>query len=232
MSGLSRLYPGHVPTTCGQKALLALSSSVLAMIDPRRADEVARFGEVTAGPSLRLMRDKMMKSPSGRAILKDRPCVRSVVNLPALSCLPEDTFGHSYARFMMDRSLTPESRTPVRYVDDEELAYVMKRYRDVHDFWHVLFGVSSISVVAEIGLKWVEMLHTGLPMTALASLVAPSRLPFSQQAHLVQHVLPWALRNARAGGEGGLMSVHYEAHFEEPLEDFRASLDILPIQKK
>lgn len=28
----------------------------------------------------------------------------------------------------------------VRFVDDEELAYVVARAREVHDFWHVLTG--------------------------------------------------------------------------------------------
>lgn len=57
-------------------------------------------------------------------------------------------------------------RTLVRYIDDPELAYVMQRYREVHDVWHVLFELPT-TVLGEIGQKWLEMLQTGLPMTAL-----------------------------------------------------------------
>jgi len=30
----------------------------------------------------------------------------------------------------------------VRFVDDEELAYVAQRYREIHDFTHALLGMS------------------------------------------------------------------------------------------
>jgi ubiquinone biosynthesis protein Coq4 len=42
----------------------------------------------------------------------------------------------------------------VRFVDDEELAYVAQRYREIHDFMHVLLGLNSISVHDEIAVKW------------------------------------------------------------------------------
>jgi ubiquinone biosynthesis protein COQ4 len=61
------------------------------------------------------------------------------------------------------RGFTPNNRDPVRLVDDIELAYVMTRYREVHDFWHVLLGLNA-DLLSEIAQKWVEMLQTGLPM--------------------------------------------------------------------
>jgi ubiquinone biosynthesis protein COQ4 len=42
----------------------------------------------------------------------------------------------------------------VRFVDDEELAYVAQRYREIHDFIHVVLGMDSISVHDEIAVKW------------------------------------------------------------------------------
>jgi ubiquinone biosynthesis protein COQ4 len=63
----------------------------------------------------------------------------------------------------------------VRFVNDEELAYIMLRYRQVHDFWHVLAGLPP-SVLAEIALKWFELSVTGLPVCALSSFVGPLRL--------------------------------------------------------
>lgn len=41
------------------------------------------------------------------------------------------------------QSVTPDSRTQVRFVDDEELAYVMLRYREVHDLMHTLLGMPT-----------------------------------------------------------------------------------------
>ena len=39
--------------------------------------------------------------------------------------------------------VTPDSRADVRFVDDEELAYVMQRYREVHDLLHTLLGMPT-----------------------------------------------------------------------------------------
>jgi hypothetical protein len=49
----------------------------------------------------------------------------------------------------------------VRFIDSEELAYVMQRYREVHDFWHVLTGLDT-TVLDELGLKALEYLQTGM----------------------------------------------------------------------
>ncbi len=42
-----------------------------------------------------------------------------------------------------------------RFVDDPELAYVITRAREVHDFWHVLFDCHT-NVFGELALKALE----------------------------------------------------------------------------
>ncbi len=37
----------------------------------------------------------------------------------------------------------------------------MLRYRQVHDFWHVLSGMPT-DVLSEIAVKWLEMVQTGI----------------------------------------------------------------------
>ena len=49
-------------------------------------------------------------------------------------------------------------RPPVRFLYDEELAYVAQRSREVHDFWHVLFGCHT-NVFGELALKAVEFVQ-------------------------------------------------------------------------
>jgi len=39
--------------------------------------------------------------------------------------------------------VTPDSRADVKFVDNEELAYVMQRYREVHDLLHTLLGMPT-----------------------------------------------------------------------------------------
>ena len=41
---------------------------------------------------------------------------------------------------MNQQNVSPDTRLPVRFVDDVDLAYVMQRYRETHDLVHTLLG--------------------------------------------------------------------------------------------
>ena len=156
-------YPFHTPTTPFQKAFLAVGSALAAFGNPDRADMVAILGETTGGISLKMLQRKMKGDSTGRKILEEQPLIRDL-KLDTLQSLPENSFGKMYYNFMKERNFKVEERPKVRFLDEAELAYIMTRYREVHDFWHILFGMET-TVVGEIGLKWVELLQTGLPMT-------------------------------------------------------------------
>ena len=76
---------------------------------------------------------------------------------------------------MVDHGFDPDDRDAVKFVDDEELAYVMLRYRQTHDFAHVVCGLPP-TLYGEVVLKWFELAQTGMPMCALSATVAPLRL--------------------------------------------------------
>ena len=56
-----------------------------------------------------------------------------------------------YLPLLLD-GLSPDERDEVRFVSDPDLAYVMQRYREVHDMWHVLTGM-PVSVFGEVSQK-------------------------------------------------------------------------------
>ena len=62
------------------------------------------------------------------------------------------------ASAFLPRTHVPNRRPPVRFLDDEELAYVAQRSREIHDFWHVLFGCHT-NVFGELTLKAVEFVQ-------------------------------------------------------------------------
>jgi ubiquinone biosynthesis protein COQ4 len=126
---------------------------------------------------------------------------------------------------MNDHGFSADARTPVRFVADEELAYVMTRYREVHDFLHVLSGLPT-TVVGEVALKWLEMAQTGLPVAALSALVGPLRLGREDRALLLGTLAPWALRTAAACPP--LIAVRYEDLLPLPLAEARVRLGIVP----
>lgn len=88
--------------------------------------------------------------------------------------LPDGSFGKAYADFMEQRGFQAGDRPPVRFVDDEELAYVATRYREVHDFWHVLFGCPT-NIGGELALKAVEFVQVSTVDQKAHSLVSDKK---------------------------------------------------------
>ena len=140
---------------------------------------VALLSETTTPlPFLRHLRDTMLRSPSGRRILRHRPRITSsTLSIPYLSSLPPSSFGATYAAWLRRERVTPDTRLPVRHVDDEECAYVLQRYRETHDFLHVLTGL-PVLVEGETAVKVLEYLGLGgkVPMAGVSVLGGLVRL--------------------------------------------------------
>ncbi|EFN51290.1 hypothetical protein CHLNCDRAFT_141230 [Chlorella variabilis] len=210
-------YATHVPLSGLEKGAVALLSLWGAFRDPRRGDLVAASGETTGLPAIYAMRERMRRSETGRRILQDRPLITDEVVAPCWD-MPQHTFGGAYARFMGTRGFLASGRPPCRFVDDPELAYIITRARQVHDFWHVIFGCHT-NAFGETALKAVEFVQTGLPMTGLAVLAGEWRFRPEDRRLLNEQFLPWAVRaGARAPD---LMCIYYEEHFGESLEELR-----------
>ncbi|XP_043952142.1 ubiquinone biosynthesis protein COQ4 homolog, mitochondrial [Gambusia affinis] len=220
------LYPGHIQTTSFQKALLAIGSGVAALQDPYRHDMVAVLGETTGHLALINLRERMKNDPEGYTILTERPRIRlSTLDLEKMASLPDESFGREYLRFLEDNKVTPDSRAEVKFVDNEELAYIMLRYREVHDLLHTLLGMPT-NMLGEVAVKWFEAAQTGLPMCALGALLGPLRLNASRLQSLFTSLGPWALQNGRRAR--CVLSIFYERRWEQSLEDLRRELNIEP----
>ncbi|GKZ20481.1 ubiquinone biosynthesis protein [Aspergillus brasiliensis] len=217
-------YPGHVPLNFVERGALAVGSAVGALINPRRADLIAACGEATATPYfIYRLRDAMLSDPTGRQILRDRPRITSeTLKLPYLRSLPENTVGRTYATWLDREGVSPDTRDNVQYIDDEECAYVMQRYRECHDFYHAVTGL-PIFVEGELALKAFEFLNTLIPMTGL-SLFASVRLKPAERERLFSIYLPWALRSGLRSKE--LINVYWEKMLEKDVGELREELGI------
>ena len=92
--------------------------------------------------------------------------------------MPRGSLGREYYEFMEVHGWGADGRSEVSteaLSADDELRWVLQRYRECHDFWHVICGVPP-SVTGELALKWFELAQTGLPSTALAAFVGPLRV--------------------------------------------------------
>lgn len=165
----------------------------------------------------------MLSDPTGRRILRDRPRITSeTLKLPYLRSLPENSVGRAYATWLDREGVTPDTRSQVHYIDDEECAYVMQRYRECHDFYHAVTGLPTF-VEGELALKALEFLNTLLPMTGL-SLAAYVRMKPAEKERFLSLHLPWAMRSGLASKE--LINVYWEEVLLKDVRELRAELDI------
>lgn len=165
----------------------------------------------------------MLASPTGRRILRDRPRITaSSLDLPRLRALPTNTLGGTYVAWLDREGVSPDTRAPVRHVDDAECAYVLQRYRESHDFYHALTGLPVLRE-GEVALKAFEFANTLLPMTGL-SVAAAATLKPAERRRFVGMYLPWALRNGLRSKE--VINVYWEEEMERDVDDLRKELGI------
>jgi len=201
-----------------QRVLLTAGSAVGALTNPLRGDLVATLGETTGTTALVRMRDKMRMNSEGLQILKDRPRItEQTMDMGYLSDLPSNTFGHHYYQFMNGNGLSAQ-RAETKFVEDEELAYVMTRYRENHDFLHTLTGL-GVTVPEEICLKWYEMVQTELPMCALSAMFGPIPLSLAEKRLLLREQIPWGLACGRASAF--FMNIYFERELETDIDVMR-----------
>jgi ubiquinone biosynthesis protein COQ4 len=231
------------------RLVLTLRNAIAALKDPTRADAVAAVGELTGEMALRQLTVHMRAHPVGRQILQDRPMI-SQQTIPyedlmkqAKSlqkkqssidhhCPPNDdssiTFGQAYGLYLHEHGFDPDARDQVRYLEEySDEAYVMTRYRQCHDFWHTLTGLPP-TVAGELGLKWLELFQTGLPLCAFSCGAAVWQLPAIDRQLVWEVYLPWARRTHHRLGDYALLNVYYEKEWDTNLRELRDRLKLEP----
>ncbi|KAG4427759.1 Ubiquinone biosynthesis protein, partial [Cadophora sp. M221] len=79
----------------------------------------------------------MLSDETRRRILRDRPRIDSkTLPMEYLRGLLENTIGRIYVNWLDRHGMSPDDRSNVQHIDDEECAYVMQRHRECHDIWH------------------------------------------------------------------------------------------------
>jgi ubiquinone biosynthesis protein COQ4 len=82
------------------------------------------------------------------------------------------------------------------------------------------------TVLGELGLKWLELLQTGLPVAALSATVGSLKLSSDERNVLTNQYLPWAVQMSQQSAY--LMNVYYEEEFDTNLDELRERLRIEP----
>jgi ubiquinone biosynthesis protein COQ4 len=99
----------------------------------------------------------------------------------------------------------------------------MTRYRQVHDFWHVLSGLPP-TILGEVALKWFEYKITGLPVCAMSGVLGPLKLNNNEKYKLATIYIPWALRTESKFED--LLTYRYEDNLHKTVDEVRDELCI------
>ena len=117
-----------------------------------------------------------------------------------------------------------------RHVDDEDMAYLMRRFRQTHDVWHALLGL-GIAGHEEVVIHAFSWGQLRLPVSALVVL-------FGTVKHIVLErrwgALRHSLREAYELGRDAqpLLPVVWEDQWSRPLAEVRARYRLRPLERR
>eukprot|EP01066_Platyproteum_vivax_P009676 Platyproteum_vivax@DN4273_c0_g1_i1.p1 len=224
----------HIPTTPLNKLCVAGRSIATLISNARRGDCVASLNDVTGREALIGMYNEMLKDEEGKQVLQERPLLDSKSLDPTkLAAMPEGSVGREYLNFMNTYGYEAEGRSATKYVDNEVLAYIMTRYRQLHDFNHTIYGL-NVTVESELVLKVLEFNETKLPAAALSSTFGflslpvfdPAMPPLTHHRFFFTQLLPWAVKASR-GAKRPLYMIYIEKWLERPLSDLQEACGVL-----
>jgi len=200
--------------------------------DSTKTHEIHRVEEITGRPRFRALLAEMQSTAEGQRLLDERPELSSeLVDYDALRALPAETFGGAYVRHLDTNGITADYQAAAtRHVDDPDIAYLMRRFRQTHDVWHALLGL-GIAGHEEVIIHAFSYGQLRLPVSALI-------MVFGTMKHIVLERRWGALRHSmldayRAGRDAQpLMPVYWEDQWEEPLDDVRDRCGVRPLERR
>jgi len=219
-----------------ERALLGAGSALGLLLSPSRGDLLTVLTQVSSYPRIDHLVAQMRSTHEGRCLLMARPSLNSqTVDTAALAELPPATFGRAWVEWLRANRVGPDGRSEARYMPTYETRYVIQRYRETHDFYHVLLGMPT-STLGETVVKFFEAAHMQLPVAALSALGGSLRIVNDDArawlardtgldtASLVA-LAAWAVRLGRSV-RTPLLSIHWEQRWAQPIDEMRTELGL------
>jgi ubiquinone biosynthesis protein COQ4 len=205
---------------------------VRVLADSTRTEEIHKVEELTGRARYRKLLRALAESPEARRLFADRPELRSdQVDYDALRRLPADTLGGRYVRHLDGNQITADYQAaPTSHVDDPDMAYLMRRFRQTHDVWHALLGL-GIAGHEEVVIHWFSWGQLRLPVSALV-------MVFGSLKHIVLEARWGALRHSlREAYELGrdappLLGVYWEEQWSDHIDAVRAKYNLRVLERR
>ena len=193
--------------------------------------------QVSSGPSLPHLLESMRSTASGRRLLIERPSVNSeTVDVEYLASLERGKFGREWIEWLKENGVGPDGRAEADYMTTAEHKYLIQRYRESHDFYHLLLRMPVAGFAAAGGTlrilasnlsslpKPSQLLSAALNPSATAT-ASPRAAP-SADLSALQTLIPWAMEVGRTSVP--LISVEWERCWERDIDDMRREFGITP----
>lgn len=111
----------------------------------------------------------MRSTESGRRLLVERPSINSeTVDVAYLSSLERGTFGREWIEWLKENGVGPDGRAEADYMKTAEEKYLIQRYRESHDFYHLLLRM-PVTQLGETTVKYFEMAQMSMPVAGFAA---------------------------------------------------------------
>jgi ubiquinone biosynthesis protein COQ4 len=214
-----------------QRSFLFAYFGLSGFIDPNKGDMIAGIGDISSQYFLRNLYNKLLQDEQGRKLLQNKPLIsNNTLDFTNLKSFPQNTLGYHYYHYMSKHRFNADERSIVRFTEDPELSYVLVRYRQIHDFWHVLSNLPP-SVFAEVVLKCVEYQITGLPVCAFSGTVGQLRFSLKEIKQFYTIYLPWINQfppKEIQNYSSLLLSFSYEENLHRDIDELRQILHFPP----
>jgi ubiquinone biosynthesis protein COQ4 len=200
--------------------------------DSTKTHEIHRVEEITGRPRYRALLGEFEQTPEGRRLMAERPELSSQhVDYDHLRALPATTLGGAYARHLDMNGLTADYQAAAtRHVDDPDMAYLMRRFRQTHDVWHVLLDV-GVTGHEEVLVHWFTYGQLRLPVSAMIMMFGTMKhIVLERRWGAFRHSMLDAYRSGRNAAP--LMTAYWEDLWEAPLETVRVAYNVEPLERR
>lgn len=203
---------------------LILKSAVDSVKDPEDGQHVSELGDLTNLNSLKQIKARMLETAEGMQILTEKPRVtEDSMDFKNLSNYDKNSLGYAYYQYMSRNNFSPNERPLAKYIPDIELSYVCQRYKETHDFYHVLLNMDR-TLIDEVAVKWFEAEHLRLSSSSLGGLFGSLTLSPKEVFFLYNRLLPGIIQIAR--NSKFLLGIYFEKRLKQDLSDLRKELNI------
>ena len=211
-----------------QKWWAAIAATGRVLGDSNRIADIHLVSEITSAHRFaQLLAQERDRQP---AVLRERPELNyDTVDLDALRALPADTLGGAYARHLdRNRLELYVDQTSDRFVEDPDVRYLIHRYRQTHDIWHVLIGLGTRGH-EEVLVHAFSYGALRLPISALIMFFGTLKhIVFEKRWSALRHDLLDAYQSGRDAKP--LLTEPWEQMWTDPIHDVRARYRIRPLR--